>query len=338
MVVMPSIIFRILLFIGVFMTYVKNSEATVHPNEIVLNYLNCDAECSVVFLTVRLPNNVRLSLMLKEGIWQTVLDEKGDSFNHINEVAPYHLLATRANQLVRINLDDLSYSIVYQHVNQVFYPKQNGDLIYFSDATISSPKLINPNQGRHLWQYSIKTGELRRILSPWNAYSIGFPFVNNLNVMCVNIVLPTIDGETGIRQHELLHEKSVFCFTNSILNSKELNERSFVASSLWEEAGSLQDIFVDNQGRFVSGFNYKASLGAWDILDIQEKKLVRRIKAKGRDLLVVSGNGLYYAHATVSEGQVFVDIHFVESGALKKQLHLDINTIQIVKLRRKSNG
>ena len=78
MVVMPSIIFRILLFIGVFMTYVKNSEATVHPNEIVLNYLNCDAECSVVFLTVRLPNNVRLSLMLKEGIWQTVLDEKGD--------------------------------------------------------------------------------------------------------------------------------------------------------------------------------------------------------------------------------------------------------------------
>ena len=335
---MPSIIFRILLFIGVFMTYVKNSEATVHPNEIVLNYLNCDAECSVVFLTVRLPNNVRLSLMLKEGIWQTVLDEKGDSFNHINEVAPYHLLATRANQLVRINLDDLSYSIVYQHVNQVFYPKQNGDLIYFSDATISSPKLINPNQGRHLWQYSIKTGELRRILSPWNAYSIGFPFLGHVNDLCVNMVLPRKDGETGSTPHGLLHEKSAFCFSRSVLISKELDEQSLVASALPGDAGSLQDIFVDNQGRFVSGFNYKASLGAWDILDIQEKKLVRRIKAKGRDCLVVSGNGLYYAHATVSEGQVFVDIHLIETSVLKKRLHLDINTIQSLKLRRKSNG
>ena len=101
---MPSIIFRILLFIGVFMTYVKNSEATVHPNEIVLNYLNCDAECSVVFLTVRLPNNVRLSLMLKEGIWQTVLDEKGDSFNHINEVVPYHLLYVSIWMICHIQL------------------------------------------------------------------------------------------------------------------------------------------------------------------------------------------------------------------------------------------
>lgn len=335
---MPLFIFKILIFVGVFMINITSAEAAKYPNEIVLNYLNCDAECNVVFLTVRLPNNARLSLMLKEGIWQAVLDEKGDSFNHINEVVPYHFLATRANQLVRINLDDLSYSVVYQHANQVFYPKQNGDLIYFSDAAISSPKSINQNQGRHLWQYSTKTGELRRILSPWSAYSIGFPFVNNLNAMCVNMVLPTIDGETGTRQLELLHEKSAFCFTNSILNSNELNERSFAASSLWEEAGSFQDMFVDHQGQFVSGFNYKVNPGAWDIVDIQKKKLVRRITAQGRDRLVVSGNGLYYAHATVSDGQVFVDIHLIESGALKKRLHLDINTIQILKLRRKNNG
>lgn len=335
---MPSIIFRTLLFIGVFMAYLKNSEATVHPNEIVLNYLNCDAECSVLFLTVRLPDNTRLSLIERKGVWLALVDEENRPFNYVNGAVLHQLVATRSNEIVHLNLEKLSYSTIYQHSCQAFYPRQNGDSIHFSDAAITSPQSVNPNQGRHLWQYSIRTGELRRILSPWSAYSIGFPFLGRLNDLCVSMVLPRKDGETGLPPHVLLHEKSAFCFSRSVLISKELDEQSLAASALPGEAGSFQDIFVDDQGLLVSGFNYKANPGAWDVVDIKEKKLVRRIKAKGRDRLVVSGNGLYYAHATVSEGQVFVDIHLIESSVLKKRLHLDINTIQIVKLRRKSNG
>lgn len=303
-------------------------------SDLSLLYLACDATCNTIFMAASVPDRGSLAIVGGEGMpWTSLSDENGQAFTFITGADRKQLIAARQNEIVAIDLQKSQYRVLYKHSQKVFYPSLQGESLFFSEASQSAQGAVNPNQGRRLYRYQLAAKRLERALAPWVAYTIGTPFLTGGGKLCLSMVLAHRENDPA-PVASAFQGRSSFCLPVANLFGAQADESLVRGALLPGQPGTLEQLVVDGDGRYASGYTYALVPSAWAIYDLNTQKLLQRIRSTGKNMVSLSLNGQRYVHAEVRNGRMTGTIHQTLSGATLSQFTLDANRIPHITIKQ----
>jgi hypothetical protein len=297
-------------------------------SDVAVVYASCDTACDTIFLTARKRGEGDTTIVIRGGKATTpLLDKNGQSVSFINGPDPRHVIGVRRHDVVSIDLEASRYRVIYSHPHTIFYPRQSGEHLFFSDAERATQGSVNPYQHRRLYRYDLARGKLERALAPWVAYGIGTPSLTEGGKLCLSMELPHLEDASIAPDTAAFRKRTSFCFSAPALFGNAADERLLKAALIPEPVSAFEQLVVDTKGRHAAGYSYATSPSAWMIYDLKNRKLLRQFDYTRKNTVALSGNGERYLHVTGKRGGISGTIYDTRTGAVIRDFQVDVDRI-----------